>query len=96
MRLEMIKKKHVLIAACTLDAPTLSPLPPARPSLPRSLTSMPTDQPRCRPAGKKYKKLNWLKAGILTADKLVTVSPNYATEITAGPDKGVELDKIMK
>lgn len=29
--------------------------------------------------GVSFKKLNWLKAGILACDKLLTVSPNYAT-----------------
>ncbi|KXZ51655.1 hypothetical protein GPECTOR_11g109 [Gonium pectorale] len=46
--------------------------------------------------GKTYKKINWLKAGILSADKLVTVSPNYATEISADPAGGVELDKAIR
>ena len=30
----------------------------------------------------KFKKVNWLKGGILTADKVLTVSPNYATEVS--------------
>ncbi|KAG2497328.1 hypothetical protein HYH03_004492 [Edaphochlamys debaryana] len=46
--------------------------------------------------GKTYKKINWLKAGILAADKLVTVSPNYATEITQDAAGGVELDKFIR
>ncbi|GIL71724.1 hypothetical protein Vretimale_841 [Volvox reticuliferus] len=46
--------------------------------------------------GKTYKKINWLKAGILSADKLVTVSPNYATEISADPAGGVELDAAIR
>ncbi|GLC41125.1 hypothetical protein PLESTB_001794100 [Pleodorina starrii] len=46
--------------------------------------------------GKTYKKINWLKAGILTADKLVTVSPNYATEISADAAGGVELDTAIR
>ncbi len=49
-----------------------------------------------KPTGKLYKKVNWLKAGILAADKLLTVSPNYATEIASGVDKGVELDGIIR
>ncbi len=36
------------------------------------------------PAGQRFKKLNWLRAGIMAADKLLTVSPNYATEISSG------------
>eukprot|EP00878_Enallax_costatus_P000485 GHUV01000577.1.p1 GENE.GHUV01000577.1~~GHUV01000577.1.p1 ORF type:complete len:622 (+),score=214.06 GHUV01000577.1:161-1867(+) len=43
-----------------------------------------------------FNKLNWMKAGILAADKVLTVSPNYATEIGSGPDKGVELDKFIQ
>jgi granule-bound starch synthase len=31
----------------------------------------------------KFKKVNWLKGGILSADKVLTVSPNYATEVSA-------------
>lgn len=46
--------------------------------------------------GRTYKKINWLRAGILTADKLVTVSPNYATEISANPAGGVELDAAIR
>jgi granule-bound starch synthase len=46
--------------------------------------------------GQTYKKINWLKGGILSADKLVTVSPNYATEISASPAGGVELDKYIR
>lgn len=44
--------------------------------------------------GAMYSKINWLKAGILTADELVTVSPAYAAEISQ-PGKGVELDGII-
>eukprot|EP00195_Chlamydomonas_chlamydogama_P008203 CAMPEP_0202903866 /NCGR_PEP_ID=MMETSP1392-20130828/26767_1 /ASSEMBLY_ACC=CAM_ASM_000868 /TAXON_ID=225041 /ORGANISM="Chlamydomonas chlamydogama, Strain SAG 11-48b" /LENGTH=611 /DNA_ID=CAMNT_0049591215 /DNA_START=59 /DNA_END=1891 /DNA_ORIENTATION=+ len=43
-----------------------------------------------------FKKVNWLKAGILSSDKVLTVSPNYATEITSGPAKGVELNNYLK
>lgn len=46
--------------------------------------------------GKIYKKINWLKAGILSADKVLTVSPNYANEISAAEDKGVELDEFIR
>lgn len=40
--------------------------------------------------------LLFLQAGILAADKVLTVSPNYASEIGSGPDKGVELDSIIR
>lgn len=43
-----------------------------------------------------FRKINWLKAGILACDKLLTVSPNYATEIASGPQLGVELDKWVR
>ncbi|RZC69591.1 hypothetical protein C5167_032734 [Papaver somniferum] len=43
----------------------------------------------------KGRKINWMKAGILEADKVVTVSPYYAEELASGPDKGVELDNII-
>ena len=46
--------------------------------------------------GQKFEKLNWLKAGIMTADKLLTVSPNYATEIAEDDEKGVELADIIR
>lgn len=46
--------------------------------------------------GQTFKKLNWLKAGILAADKLLTVSPNYATEIADDDEKGVELAGIIR
>ncbi|MEL4897530.1 glycogen/starch synthase [Crocosphaera sp. Alani8] len=40
--------------------------------------------------------LNWLKAGFLNCDKAVTVSPNFAREVTSNPAGGVELDDIAK
>jgi granule-bound starch synthase len=43
-----------------------------------------------------FGKLNWMKAGILSADKVLTVSPNYASEISANSEKGVELDKFIR
>lgn len=46
--------------------------------------------------GVKYEKLNWLRAGLLTADKLLTVSPTYAEEMASGPDMGVELDDVIR
>ena len=47
-------------------------------------------------AGQTFEKLNWLQAGFLSSDKLLTVSPNYAEEITSDPEKGVELDGIIR
>ncbi|KAI3878315.1 hypothetical protein MKX03_021775 [Papaver bracteatum] len=44
----------------------------------------------------KGRKINWMKAGVLEADKVVTVSPYYAEELVSGPDKGVELDSIIR
>ncbi|XP_039134840.1 granule-bound starch synthase 1b, chloroplastic/amyloplastic [Dioscorea cayenensis subsp. rotundata] len=43
----------------------------------------------------KGRKINWMKAGILGADKVFTVSPYYAQELVSGPDKGVELDNVL-
>ncbi|KAK1420257.1 hypothetical protein QVD17_21701 [Tagetes erecta] len=44
----------------------------------------------------KGRKINWMKAGILESDKILTVSPYYAEELVSGPDKGVELDNILR
>lgn len=44
----------------------------------------------------RHKKVNWLRAGFLASDKNLTVSPNYATEVSSSPDKGVELDTIIR
>ena len=46
--------------------------------------------------GQRFAKLNWLRAGITATDKLLTVSPHYATEIASGPQLGVELDTVIK
>lgn len=46
--------------------------------------------------GGPYDKVNWLKAGFLSADKVLTVSPNYALEIQESPAKGVELDDVIR
>jgi granule-bound starch synthase len=46
--------------------------------------------------GKKFAKINWMKAGIISSDKNLTVSPNYAKEITSGPSHGVELDHVFR
>ncbi|KAI7979789.1 hypothetical protein LOK49_Contig247G00002 [Camellia lanceoleosa] len=44
----------------------------------------------------KYKKINWMKGGILESNRVVTVSPYYAQELVSGIDKGVELDNIIR
>lgn len=44
----------------------------------------------------KGRKINWMKAGILESDQVLTVSPNYAQELVSGEDKGVELDNIIR
>jgi len=43
-----------------------------------------------------YKKINWLRAGFTAADKLLTVSPNYAAEVAEDEEKGVELDEVIR
>ncbi|OMO79902.1 Glycosyl transferase, family 1 [Corchorus capsularis] len=44
----------------------------------------------------KGRKINWMKAAILEALRVLTVSPNYAKELVSGADKGVELDNILR
>ena len=44
----------------------------------------------------KGRKINWMKAGILESDRVLTVSPYYAEELVSGEDKGVELDSILR
>ncbi|KAJ4851180.1 hypothetical protein Tsubulata_000475 [Turnera subulata] len=44
----------------------------------------------------KGRKINWMKAGILEADQVITVSPYYAEELVSGADKGVELDSYIR
>ncbi|XP_050375739.1 granule-bound starch synthase 1, chloroplastic/amyloplastic-like [Argentina anserina] len=44
----------------------------------------------------KGRKINWMKAGILESDRVVTVSPYYAQELISGEDKGVELDNTIR
>lgn len=44
----------------------------------------------------KGRKINWMKAGILESDRVVTVSPYYAQELVSGVEKGVELDNILR
>jgi len=54
------------------------------------------DKPVLGEKGRKYKKVNWMKAAFLSADKLLTVSPTYATEIAANESQGVELDGVIR
>lgn len=44
----------------------------------------------------KGRKINWMKAGILESNRVLTVSPYYAKELVSGEDKGVELDNIIR
>lgn len=44
----------------------------------------------------KGRKINWMKAGILESDRVITVSPYYAWELISGVEKGVELDNIIR
>ncbi|KAK1303691.1 hypothetical protein QJS10_CPB11g00558 [Acorus calamus] len=44
----------------------------------------------------KGRKINWMKAGILESDRVLTVSPYYAEELVSGIEKGVELDNILR
>ncbi|PON75525.1 Glycogen synthase [Parasponia andersonii] len=44
----------------------------------------------------KGRKINWMKAGILESDKVLTVSPYYALELVSSIEKGVELDDIIR
>lgn len=44
----------------------------------------------------KGRKINWMKAGILESDRVVTVSPYYAHELVSGIQKGVELDNYIR
>ncbi|KAF4366493.1 hypothetical protein F8388_003731 [Cannabis sativa] len=44
----------------------------------------------------KGRKINWMKAGILESDKVLTVSPYYAKELVSGVEKGVELDNVLR
>jgi glycogen synthase len=40
--------------------------------------------------------LNFLMGGIKAADSILTVSPGYAKEVAATPEKGCELEDIVK
>lgn len=44
----------------------------------------------------KGRKINWMKAGILESDRVVTVSPYYAQELVSGVEKGVEIDNFLR
>lgn len=44
----------------------------------------------------KGRKTNWMKAGMLESNIVITVSPNYARELVSGPARGVELDPIAR
>ncbi|RWR80834.1 granule-bound starch synthase 1, chloroplastic/amyloplastic isoform X1 [Cinnamomum micranthum f. kanehirae] len=44
----------------------------------------------------KGRKINWMKAGILESDRVLSVSPYYASELVSGIDRGVELDNILR
>ncbi|GAB4835056.1 hypothetical protein Ancab_033324 [Ancistrocladus abbreviatus] len=44
----------------------------------------------------KGRKINWMKAGILESDRVLTVSPHYAREICSCIAKGVELHDIIR
>ena len=47
------------------------------------------------PKGKKFKKDNWMKAAFINSDRNITVSMNYAKEISGSASKGVELNTII-
>lgn len=48
-----------------------------------------------QPAGKKFKKDNWMKAAFINSDRNITVSMNYAKEISGSASKGVEMNTII-
>ncbi|CCQ52272.1 glycogen/starch synthase [Crocosphaera watsonii] len=58
----------------------------------------PLDEKTTKPitAPEPMQMLNWLKAGFLNCDQALTVSPNFAKEVTSDPAGGVELDAIAK
>eukprot|EP00976_Prorocentrum_cordatum_P073264 1181015-Prorocentrum_minimum.AAC.3 len=53
------------------------------------------DEMTQKKTGGRFQKYNWIQAAFSYADKNLTVSPNYAEEISSGPAKGVEMDKII-
>lgn len=44
----------------------------------------------------KGRKINWMKAGIIESDRVLTVSPYYAQELMSSAERGVELDNIVR
>ncbi|KAK4285050.1 hypothetical protein QN277_001796 [Acacia crassicarpa] len=44
----------------------------------------------------KGRKINWMKAGILESDRVLTVSPYYAQELFSGIERGGELDNTIR
>lgn len=56
----------------------------------------PADKPTIAEKGRKFQKVNWMKAAFLSADKLLTVSPTYAQEIATNESLGVELDGVIR
>ena len=44
----------------------------------------------------KYNKVNWMRAGFLASDRNLTVSPNYASEVSSNSSRGVELDGVLR
>lgn len=44
----------------------------------------------------KGRKINWMKAGIIESNRVITVSPHYAQELVSGEAKGVELDSTLR
>jgi len=63
-------------------------------SLPESFAeSFAFDSPTTEPV--PGPKINWMKAGFMESDKNFTVSPNYAIEVTSGPELGVEMADVI-
>ncbi|MDJ0731229.1 MAG: glycogen/starch synthase [Crocosphaera sp.] len=58
----------------------------------------PLDETTTKPiiAAEPMMMINWLKAGFLHCDKALTVSPNFAKEVTSNPASGVELDDVAR
>lgn len=54
------------------------------------------DEEEPKMSKERFNKINWMRAAFTAADKILTVSPNYAEEIMSGPAKGVELDQVIK
>ncbi|XP_010529676.1 PREDICTED: granule-bound starch synthase 1, chloroplastic/amyloplastic [Tarenaya hassleriana] len=44
----------------------------------------------------KGRKINWMKAGILESNRVLTVSPHYAQELVSGVERGVELHSYLR